>query len=197
MTEIAGDAQYLDRPGRRDTNSDRDITFDMKLFGLRGVLWLGFKENLGRALGCRGGGSDWLRHRRRSVLSEVDRAGDLARRVERAGASGDTMRNARDGYWASGFHILPGGRSGTKIDNGGWCSGAVIGGRHAGHSLVAKIDGSRRGLIGNCDRVCRGTERDGCRLRRVVRYRRRHRLGETDNLRGRRSLNQLLPRRNN
>src|SRR5258706_12347351 len=133
----------------------------MKLDGLRGVLWLGFKENLGSALrGC-GRGSDRLRHGRRSVLSEVDRAGDLARRVRRASASGNSMRDACDGYWTGGFHVLAGGRAGTKIDNGGWCSCTVIGGRHAGHSLVAKIDGSRRGLVRNCDGVCRRTECDG------------------------------------
>src|SRR5258705_8581901 len=111
MTEITGDAQYLDGPRGRDTNSDRDTAFDMKLFGLRGVLWLGFKENLGCALGCRRGGSHWLRHRRRSVLSEVDRTGNLAHSVQRAGASGDTMRDTRDGYWAGGFHVLAGGRA--------------------------------------------------------------------------------------
>src|SRR5438445_6383379 len=76
MTEITGDAQYLNGARRGDANSDRDIAFDMKLFGLRGVLWLGFKENLGCALGCRRAWSDWLRHRRGSVLSEVDRTGD-------------------------------------------------------------------------------------------------------------------------
>src|ERR1700719_3359560 len=63
MTEITRDAQDLDRPRRRDANPDRDIAFDMKLFGLRGVLWLGFKEYLGSALGRRSCRSGWLRHR--------------------------------------------------------------------------------------------------------------------------------------
>src|SRR5258708_11812688 len=197
VAEVTGDGQYLDGPGRRDANSDRDIAFDVKLLGLYGVLGLGFKENLGCALGCRSGGSGWLRHRRRSVLSEVDRAGYLARSVHRAGASGDTVRDARDGYWTVAFHVLSGGRAGTKIDNGGDGSGAVIGGRHTGHSLVAKVDGGRRGLVGNCDGVRRGTKRDGGRMRRVVRYRRGHRLGETDHLGGRRRLNQLRRRGKN
>src|SRR5580704_514326 len=153
MTEIAGDAQYLDRPRRRDANPDRDIAFDMKLFGLRGVLWLGFKEYLGSALGRRSRRSGWLRHRWWSVLSQVDWAGNTTCRVQRASASDDTMRDARDGDSASGFHVLSCGGTGTKIDNGGRGSGTVIGGRHAGHSLVAKIDGSRRRLVGNCDRV--------------------------------------------
>src|SRR5260370_29354737 len=73
MTEITGDAQYLDGPRRRDTNPDRDIAFDMKLFGLRGVLWLGFEENLGCALGCRRRRSYRLWHRRRKFLYVVYR----------------------------------------------------------------------------------------------------------------------------
>src|SRR5438309_9240237 len=109
MTEIAGDAQDLNRPGRRDTNSDRDIAFNMKLLGLCGVLRLGFKEHLGSALRCRRTGSCWLRHWRRRVLSQVDGAGDLACRVEGAGASGHTMRNACNGYRTIAFHVLSGG----------------------------------------------------------------------------------------
>src|SRR5216683_3722836 len=50
MTEIAGDAKDLDRARRGDANPDGDIAFDMKLLGLRGVLWLGFKDHLGSAL---------------------------------------------------------------------------------------------------------------------------------------------------
>ena len=50
VAEIADNAQYLDGPGGRDPDPDRDVAFNTKLLGLRGVLWLGFEENLGPAL---------------------------------------------------------------------------------------------------------------------------------------------------
>src|SRR3982074_3433795 len=98
MTEIAGNSQYLDGARRRDANSHRDIAFDVKLFGLRRVLWLGFKDHLGSALGGCRGRANWLRHRRRSGLSEIDGAGNAAWSVHRASASGDTVRDARDSH---------------------------------------------------------------------------------------------------
>ena len=109
VTKIAGHPQHLDGAGRGDADSDGNIAFDVKLFSLCGVLWLGFEENLGCALsGCRCR-PNRLRHRRRSVLSEVDGASHAAWCVVRASASGHTMRDARDIYRSSGFHVLSGG----------------------------------------------------------------------------------------
>src|SRR5277367_1620010 len=72
MAQVADHSQDLNGARRSDSNLDRDVAFNMKLFGLGGVLWLGFEENLGSAL-CRGRG--WacrLWHGWRSVLSEVN-----------------------------------------------------------------------------------------------------------------------------
>src|SRR5260370_278243 len=65
VTEVAGDTQSLDGTSGRDAKTNRDDSFNMKLLGLRGVLWLGFKDNLGSALrGC-GRGTCGLWQRRR------------------------------------------------------------------------------------------------------------------------------------
>jgi len=47
VTKIASDAENLYDTGGRDAKTNRDGAFDMKLDGLRGVLWTGFKQNFG------------------------------------------------------------------------------------------------------------------------------------------------------
>jgi len=47
VAKVASDPENLDDTGGRDAKTNRDGAFDMKLDGLRGVLWTGFKQNFG------------------------------------------------------------------------------------------------------------------------------------------------------
>src|SRR5580704_10932043 len=111
VAEVAGDTQDLNSTGGRNTETDRDGAFDMKLDGLRGVLWTGFKENLGCGTGCDGRWACWLRHWWRSVLTEVDRTSNTTRRIHRTCSTSDSKLHTFDGTGGiiSTIHVLAAG----------------------------------------------------------------------------------------
>src|SRR3984885_3195468 len=80
VAEVAGDTQDLNSTGGRDTKTDGDGAFNMNLDGLRGVLWTGFKEDIGRGTGCDRRWACRLRHRGRSDLTKDDRTSNPTRR---------------------------------------------------------------------------------------------------------------------
>src|SRR5271163_3812484 len=63
VAEIAGDAENLDGTRGRDTEANRDDTFDVKVASFCGVLWLGFEENLRCSLGHCRRWAGWFWHR--------------------------------------------------------------------------------------------------------------------------------------
>src|ERR1700733_1091622 len=89
VAEAAGDTQDLNSTGGRDTKTDGDGAFNMKLDGLRGVLWTGFKQDLGCGTGCDRRWACRLRHRWRSVLTKVDRTSNTTGRIHRTRSTGD------------------------------------------------------------------------------------------------------------
>ena len=183
VSEIAGDAQYLDGAGGRDAKTNRDDAFNMKLDGLRGVLWLGFKENLGSALRGGGRGSGRLRHRRGRVLAEIDGAGDTARSfigpVPPVTPSLTPATAAAALSWPFMFWLVaePEPRL-TMVA----CAPAPL--LEAGMPdipllprLMAVVEGDSRLRWG-----WSSTKRDGRWMRSIIRNRSGHRLGQVDNL---------------
>jgi hypothetical protein len=97
MAEVADDAEDLNGAGRGDAQAHGDGAFNMKLDGLRGVLWAGFEENFGGGTSCGSRRGYRLGHGRRSYLAEIDCAGRTSWSVHGAGASGDAEFDSNDG----------------------------------------------------------------------------------------------------
>jgi hypothetical protein len=120
VPKTAGDSENLDDTGGGDLDTDRDCALDVELDRLGRKLRTRLEENLRAKLRCRSGYRGGSLRRRRSSLAERYGCRSAASGIQWACAASDAELDALDCVRGviTPIHILAGGRSRTKTDNG-------------------------------------------------------------------------------